>query len=190
MTPTRAGCAMFFTCSPEPLRWTATKRNTRCTSASSIASITYSRCSAAPHARSARRTSTSASSYPPSPASSSAPGDLPVEDPDFARHRRRLSYQGRRIPDAIEHLQHGPRERDPFHPGTVLQRQPRSDPSLRLETSASLRVSDTVTLRGGMAYTRAVFREGQFAGNDVPLVSHYTGKRRRDLEHLAKLSGV
>jgi iron complex outermembrane receptor protein len=42
------------------------------------------------------------------------------------------------------------------------------------ETSASLRVSDTVALRGGVAYTRAVFREGAFAGNDVPLVSRYT----------------
>jgi len=51
------------------------------------------------------------------------------------------------------------------------------DPTRRYgaEAAASLRVSDTVTLRGGMAYTRAVFREGQFAGNDVPLVSRYTG---------------
>ena len=51
------------------------------------------------------------------------------------------------------------------------------DPTRRYgsETSASLRVSDTVLLRGGMAYTRAVFREGPFAGNDVPLVSRYTG---------------
>jgi iron complex outermembrane receptor protein len=51
------------------------------------------------------------------------------------------------------------------------------DPTRRYgsETSASLRVSDTVLLRGGMAYTRAVFREGAFAGNDVPLVSRYTG---------------
>ena len=32
-------------------------------------------------------------------------------------------------------------------------------------------------LRGGMAYTRAVFREGPFAGNDVPLVSRYTAMR-------------
>jgi iron complex outermembrane recepter protein len=50
------------------------------------------------------------------------------------------------------------------------------DPTRRYgsETSASLRVSDTVTLRGGMAYTRAVFREGPFAGDDVPLVSRYT----------------
>ncbi|WKA28473.1 TonB-dependent receptor domain-containing protein [Bradyrhizobium roseum] len=42
------------------------------------------------------------------------------------------------------------------------------------ETSASLRVTDAVLLRGGMAYTRAVFREGDFAGKDVPLVSRYT----------------
>lgn len=51
------------------------------------------------------------------------------------------------------------------------------DPTRRYgsETTASLRVSDTVTMRGGMAYTRAVFREGAFAGNDVPLVSRTTG---------------
>jgi iron complex outermembrane receptor protein len=50
------------------------------------------------------------------------------------------------------------------------------DPTRRYgaETSASLRVSDTVLLRGGMAYTRAVFREGPFTGDDVPLVSRYT----------------
>jgi iron complex outermembrane recepter protein len=42
------------------------------------------------------------------------------------------------------------------------------------ETSASLRLSDRVLLRGGVAYTRAIFREGAFAGNDVPLVSRYT----------------
>jgi iron complex outermembrane receptor protein len=50
------------------------------------------------------------------------------------------------------------------------------DPTRRYgsETSASVRVSDSVVLRGGMAYTRAVFREGPFAGNDIPLVSRYT----------------
>jgi iron complex outermembrane receptor protein len=50
------------------------------------------------------------------------------------------------------------------------------DPTRRYgaETSASLRLSDSVTLRGGAAYTRAVFREGAFAGMDVPLVSRYT----------------
>lgn len=50
------------------------------------------------------------------------------------------------------------------------------DPTRRYgsETSASLRVNDSVLLRGGVAYTRAIFREGLFAGNDVPLVSRYT----------------
>ena len=50
------------------------------------------------------------------------------------------------------------------------------DPTRRYgsETSASLRLSDSLLLRGGAAYTRAVFREGAFAGNDVPLVSRYT----------------
>jgi iron complex outermembrane receptor protein len=50
------------------------------------------------------------------------------------------------------------------------------DPTRRYgsETNASFRASDTVLLRGGFAYTRAIFREGPFAGNDVPLVSRYT----------------
>jgi iron complex outermembrane receptor protein len=51
------------------------------------------------------------------------------------------------------------------------------DPTRRSgsETSASFRVSDTLLLRGGGAYTRATFREGPFAGNEIPLVSRYTG---------------
>ena len=63
-----------------------------------------------------------------------------------------------------------------IHFNPVLFFNTNLDPTRRYgsETSASLRVSDTVLLRGGMAYTRAVFREGPFAGNDVPLVSHYT----------------
>src|SRR6266436_6590447 len=50
------------------------------------------------------------------------------------------------------------------------------DPTRRYgsETSASLRASDTVLFRGGFAFTRATFREGPFAGNDIPLVSRYT----------------
>jgi iron complex outermembrane recepter protein len=50
------------------------------------------------------------------------------------------------------------------------------DPTRRYgsETSASLRISDSLSLRAGAAYTRAVFREGPFAGDDVPLVSRYT----------------
>ena len=50
------------------------------------------------------------------------------------------------------------------------------DPTRRYgsETAASLRISNDLLLRAGFAYTRAVFREGPFTGNDIPLVSRYT----------------
>jgi len=50
------------------------------------------------------------------------------------------------------------------------------DPTRRYgsETSATWRASDTLLFRGGFAYTRAVFSEGQYAGNDIPLVSRVT----------------
>jgi iron complex outermembrane receptor protein len=51
------------------------------------------------------------------------------------------------------------------------------DPTRRMgvENSATLHVSDTVRVKGGVSYTRATFREGIYAGNDVPLVSKWTG---------------
>jgi len=51
------------------------------------------------------------------------------------------------------------------------------DPTRRYghETIAGLRISDSLRLKGGLAYTRSIFREGPFAGNDVPLVSRWTG---------------
>ena len=102
------------------------------------------------------------------------PGDLSVENPDVARRRRRFPHQSRSVPDAIEHLQHGPRERAPFHSGAVLQRQPRSDPPLWLRDQRLAARQRQPVAAGGAAYTRAVFREGPFAGRDVPLVSQYT----------------
>jgi iron complex outermembrane receptor protein len=50
------------------------------------------------------------------------------------------------------------------------------DPTRRygVETATSLRLSDTLLVRGGAAYTRAVFREGPNMGKDVPLVSRFT----------------
>lgn len=50
------------------------------------------------------------------------------------------------------------------------------DPTRRVgvENSATLRLSDVVRLKGGLSYTRATFREGMYAGNDVPLVSRWT----------------
>ncbi|HEY0234859.1 MAG TPA: TonB-dependent receptor [Afipia sp.] len=51
------------------------------------------------------------------------------------------------------------------------------DPTHRYgsETNAVYALSDSFRLKGSFAYTRAVFSEGQFAGNDVPLVSRYSG---------------
>jgi iron complex outermembrane receptor protein len=51
------------------------------------------------------------------------------------------------------------------------------DPTRRYgsETILGYRVNERLRLKGGFAYTRAVFREGLFAGNDVPLVSRWTG---------------
>lgn len=50
------------------------------------------------------------------------------------------------------------------------------DPTRRYgsETNSTYRATDTLLFRGGFAYTRAIFREGPFAGNDIPLVSRYT----------------
>lgn len=50
------------------------------------------------------------------------------------------------------------------------------DPTRRSgsETSIGYQLTDTVRLKGGWAYTRAVFREGPYAGKDVPLVSRWT----------------
>jgi len=51
------------------------------------------------------------------------------------------------------------------------------DPTRRYgsETHATLRINDDFRLKGSFAYTRAQFREGPFAGNDVPLVSRFSG---------------
>ena len=43
-----------------------------------------------------------------------------------------------------------------------------------VENAATLDISPTVRLRGNLTYTRAVFTEGQFAGNDIPLISKWT----------------
>jgi len=55
------------------------------------------------------------------------------------------------------------------------------------ETSAFYRLSDTVRLRGGVAYVRATFREGPYAGNDIPLVSRWSGNAGLSWQILQKL---
>jgi iron complex outermembrane recepter protein len=51
------------------------------------------------------------------------------------------------------------------------------DPTKRTgwENSASYQLTDDVRVHGGAAFTRAVFREGPFAGKDIPLVSRRSG---------------
>jgi iron complex outermembrane receptor protein len=51
------------------------------------------------------------------------------------------------------------------------------DPTRRtgVENSATLQVNNALRVKAGLAYTRAVFREGPFAGNDIPLVARWTG---------------
>jgi iron complex outermembrane receptor protein len=43
------------------------------------------------------------------------------------------------------------------------------------ENIATWQATETLRFKAGLAYTRSVFREGPFAGNDVPLVSRWTG---------------
>jgi iron complex outermembrane receptor protein len=43
------------------------------------------------------------------------------------------------------------------------------------ETIAAWQATDELLFKMGLAYTRAIFREGPDAGNDVPLVSRWTG---------------
>jgi iron complex outermembrane receptor protein len=51
------------------------------------------------------------------------------------------------------------------------------DPTRRYgwENAATWQATETLRFKAGLAYTRAAFREGPFAGNDVPLVSRWTG---------------
>ena len=174
--PNAPDCALFFNCSAQPSHWTATKHNTRCMLASSIASTTYSRCSAAPHARSVPRTSMSV--VPSGPAFDAffnpIPGNfqLKTQTSHDIEGGFRIKSGGFQMQSSI----YGMDLENEIHFVPALFFNLNLDPTRRYgsETSASLRVSDSVLLRGGVAYTRAVFREGPFAGNDVPLVSRYT----------------
>jgi iron complex outermembrane receptor protein len=51
------------------------------------------------------------------------------------------------------------------------------DPTRRygVENIVVWQVASYLRLKAGLAYTRAIFREGPFEGNDVPLVSPWTG---------------
>jgi iron complex outermembrane receptor protein len=51
------------------------------------------------------------------------------------------------------------------------------DPTRRYgwENAATWAATEALRFKAGLAYTRAVFREGPFAGHDVPLVSRWSG---------------
>src|SRR5262249_49838827 len=51
------------------------------------------------------------------------------------------------------------------------------DPTQRVgwETSALYTINNEARVRGGVTYTDATFREGPLAGNEIPLVSKWSG---------------
>jgi iron complex outermembrane receptor protein len=63
------------------------------------------------------------------------------------------------------------------------------DPTQRRgwETNALYQLSDAVRLRGGAAYVRATFREGPYAGNEIPLISKWTGNAGLSWDIVQKL---
>jgi len=65
---------------------------------------------------------------------------------------------------------------DEIHYDSNLSVNRNLDPTRRYggEASASYRLTPTLRLKGGLAYTEAKFREGAFKDKDVPLVSRWT----------------
>ena len=51
------------------------------------------------------------------------------------------------------------------------------DPTQRVgwETAAFYQINNSTRVRGGVTYVNATFREGPFAGNEIPLVSQWSG---------------
>ena len=64
------------------------------------------------------------------------------------------------------------------------------DPTRRLgwENTASYQLTEALRLHAGLAYTRATFREGPYAGNDVPLVSRWSGNAGFSWDIVQKLA--
>lgn len=79
---------------------------------------------------------------------------------------------------------------DELHYSPATSTNMNLDPTQRygVENAATYRLSETVRLRGGLAYTRAQFTEGAWKGNDVPLVSRWTGNAGASWDILGKLA--
>jgi iron complex outermembrane receptor protein len=66
---------------------------------------------------------------------------------------------------------------DELHYSPITGANTNLDPTRRhgWETTATWALSETVRVKGTASYTRAVFRSGVFAGNDVPEVARWSG---------------
>ena len=66
---------------------------------------------------------------------------------------------------------------DELHFSPITFANTNLDPTRRygVENSATYRVNDSLRLKGSASYTRAVFRSGPFAGNDIPEVARWSG---------------
>lgn len=66
---------------------------------------------------------------------------------------------------------------DELHFSPITFANTNLDPTRRygFENSATFRLTDSVRLKGSASYTRAVFRSGPFAGNDIPEVARWSG---------------
>jgi len=64
------------------------------------------------------------------------------------------------------------------------------DPTRRIgwENTTKVRLTDAVRLHAGLAYTHATFREGSYAGKDVPLVSRWSGSTGVSWDIVGKLA--
>ena len=122
---------------------------------------------------------------------SASPTELRSQDPDLARRRSRHPRQRRAAHLADQRLLHGAAERAALQPGDLHQHQSRSDAPLRRREHRDLAGGrDACGSRPGSPIRASIFREGPFAGNDVPLVSPWTGSVGGVMGHLPEVSGA
>ncbi len=82
--------------------------------------------------------------------------------------------------------------RDELHYSPATYTNINLDPTRRygVENAATYQLTEVIGLKGGLTYSRAQFTEGVWKGNDVPLVSRWTGNGGVSLDHLWQAGGV
>lgn len=92
-------------------------------------------------------------------------------------HDMEIGLRGRAGPLETQWSIYDMRLENEIHYSPATSTNTNLDPTRRWghETSVIYHVSDALRLTGAYAYTNATFREGPFAGNEVPLVSKHTG---------------